>query len=188
MTHATMAFDGGVRGGNPGHAGFAAVITLAGKDYVIARPLKGRNTNNVAEYMGLIVGSKYAHHLGVEKLDIFSDSKLVVEQVNGNWRIDSPTMCKLCWEATGSPRAALPRPLDSGVGSAPSEHHRRCRLRQGRAVCNEPLASQPTGPICKATWQISPRGRMRVPTCACAYGRACVGNSNTIATTTVIQQ
>jgi ribonuclease HI len=99
MIHAAMAFDGGVRGGNPGHAGFAAVITLAGEDYVIARPLKGRNTNNVAEYMGLIVGSKYAAHLGVTNLDISSDSKLVVEQVNGNWRIDSPTMCKLCWEA-----------------------------------------------------------------------------------------
>src|SRR3954470_19772499 len=92
MIHAAMAFDGGVRGGNPGHAGFAAVITLAGTDYVIARPLKGRKTNNDAEYMGLIVGLKYAHHLGVEEIDIISDSKLVVEQVNRRWRTDSQSM------------------------------------------------------------------------------------------------
>jgi ribonuclease HI len=92
MISATMAFDGGVRGGNPGHAGFAAVITLAETDYVIARPLKGLKTNNDAEYMGLIVGLKYAHHLGVEQIDIVSDSKLVVEQVNGRWRTDSQSM------------------------------------------------------------------------------------------------
>jgi ribonuclease HI len=101
MIHASMSFDGGVRGGNPGHAGFAAVIVLSefGDERIIARPIRGRHTNNYAEYMGLIVGAKYAHHLGVQRIDIVSDSKLVVEQVNGNWRIDSPVMCKLCWEA-----------------------------------------------------------------------------------------
>ena len=86
MIQASMSFDGGVRGGNPGHAGFAAVITIAGTKHTIARPMRGLNTNNDAEYMGLIVGLKYASHLGVTAIDIYSDSKLVVEQVNGNWR------------------------------------------------------------------------------------------------------
>ena len=99
---AGMTFDGGVRGGNPGHAGFAAVITIAGKAHTIARPLRGKNSNNVAEYMGLIVGLKYAHHLGVTEINIFSDSKLVVEQVNGNWRTDSYTMRMLCRDARDS--------------------------------------------------------------------------------------
>lgn len=84
--HAHMSFDGGVRGGNPGHAGFAAVIATAEGEFIIARPLKGKHTNNYAEYQGLIVGIKYAKHLGVTNLDIISDSKLVVEQVNGRWR------------------------------------------------------------------------------------------------------
>jgi ribonuclease HI len=101
MTHASMTFDGGVRGGNPGHAGFAAVIVLSefGDEHIIARPLKGLKTNNDAEYMGFIVGLKYAHHLGVDRIDIKSDSKLVVEQVNGNWRCDSHTMRLYCREA-----------------------------------------------------------------------------------------
>lgn len=92
MIHASMSFDGGVRGGNPGHAGWAAVIVIAGNTHTIARPMRGLKTNNDAEYTGLIVGLKYAHHLGVEEIDITSDSKLVVEQVNGNWRCDSTTM------------------------------------------------------------------------------------------------
>jgi ribonuclease HI len=92
MIHGAMHFDGGVRGGNPGHAGFAAVIRLAGVEHVIARPMRGLKTNNDAEYTGLIVGIKYAAHLGVTFIEIYSDSKLVVEQVNGNWRCDSETM------------------------------------------------------------------------------------------------
>jgi ribonuclease HI len=99
MIHAAMSFDGGVRGGNPGHAGFAAVIRLAGKLHTIARPLKGLRTNNYAEYMGLIVGAKYAHTLGATMIDITSDSKLVVNQVNDNWRCDSHDMLQLCTEA-----------------------------------------------------------------------------------------
>jgi ribonuclease HI len=99
MIHAAMSFDGGVRGGNPGHAGFAAVISLAGKLHTIARPLKGLRTNNYAEYMGLIVGAKYAHTLGATMIDITSDSKLVVNQVNDNWRCDSHDMLQLCTEA-----------------------------------------------------------------------------------------
>jgi ribonuclease HI len=101
MKHAAMSFDGGVRGGNPGHAGFAAVIVLSefGDEYVIARPLKGLKTNNDAEYMGLIVGLKYAHFLGADAIDIKSDSKLVVEQVNGRWRTDSKTMSDYQQEA-----------------------------------------------------------------------------------------
>jgi ribonuclease HI len=92
MIHGAMSFDGGVRGGNPGHAGWAAVIVIAGTMHTIARPMRGLKTNNDAEYTGLIVGLKYAAHLGVQEIDITSDSKLVVEQVNGNWRCDSHTM------------------------------------------------------------------------------------------------
>ena len=99
MIHGAMAFDGGVRGGNPGHAAFAAVITIAGNLKTIARPMRGLNTNNDAEYMGLIVGLKYATHLGVTQIDITSDSKLVVEQVNGNWRTDTKRMRDYKFEA-----------------------------------------------------------------------------------------
>jgi len=92
MIYGYMSFDGGVRGGNPGHAGFAAVIRTGEREYVIARPMRGKKTNNDAEYTGLIVGLKYALHLGVQEIEIVSDSKLVVEQVNGKWKCDSKTM------------------------------------------------------------------------------------------------
>jgi ribonuclease HI len=67
--------------------------------YDRSRPLKGLRTNNYAEYMGLIVGAKYAHTLGATMIDITSDSKLVVNQVNDNWRCDSHDMLQLCTEA-----------------------------------------------------------------------------------------
>ena len=97
--HASMSFDGGVRGGNPGHAGFAAVIDLAGEQHTIARPLRGPHTNNDAEYMGLIVGTKYAKYLGSDTIAIYSDSKLVVEQVNGRWQVKTESIRLLRREA-----------------------------------------------------------------------------------------
>ena len=86
---AVAHIDGGARPTNPGHAGFAVVIKLDdGSEHVIARYI-GWRTNNVAEYFAMIMAVKYARGLGAEALEVFSDSRLVVEQVHGRWRVKS---------------------------------------------------------------------------------------------------
>lgn len=100
---AVAYIDGGARPTNPGHAGFAVVITLypQGEEHVIARYL-GWRTNNVAEYFALIMAIKYARGLGADELSVFSDSRLVVEQVHGRWRVKSDDLRPLNNEARDS--------------------------------------------------------------------------------------
>ena len=80
--------DGGSRG-NPGPAGYGAVVRDAADDLVLAERADGigRETNNVAEYRGLIAALEAALELGITELDMRMDSKLVVEQVSGRWKV-----------------------------------------------------------------------------------------------------
>src|SRR5712691_11158618 len=59
----------------------------------------GRATNNVAEYTALIIGLEEARRRGVDDLDVRMDSKLVVEQMNGRWKIKHPNMKPLALRA-----------------------------------------------------------------------------------------
>jgi dinuclear metal center YbgI/SA1388 family protein len=79
--------DGGARG-NPGPAGIGARLMTAGGEVVedLADYI-GRATNNVAEYQALIAGLEVALDRGVERLDVFLDSELVVKQVNGQYKV-----------------------------------------------------------------------------------------------------
>jgi ribonuclease H / adenosylcobalamin/alpha-ribazole phosphatase len=80
--------DGGSRG-NPGPAGYGAVVLDPDTDAVLAerRGGLGRTTNNVAEYQGLIAGLAAARELGADAVAVRMDSKLVVEQMSGRWKI-----------------------------------------------------------------------------------------------------
>ena len=77
--------DGAARG-NPGEAGFGVVFETASGTEEIAGFL-GRTTNNVAEYIGLLAALGKAERAGVERLEIFSDSQLVVRQLEGAYRV-----------------------------------------------------------------------------------------------------
>ncbi len=86
--------DGGSRG-NPGPAGFGAVLKDAETGEVIAEAAEsiGRATNNVAEYRGLIAGLElYGEHTPDALLEVRMDSKLVIEQMAGRWKIKHPDM------------------------------------------------------------------------------------------------
>ena len=98
MRTAVAHIDGGARPTNPGHAGFAVVINLDGREFILSRYI-GRHTNNWAEFTGLIVAVKYANDLGAEALEVVSDSKLVVEQVHGRWRLRNDDLRPLVYEA-----------------------------------------------------------------------------------------
>jgi ribonuclease HI len=81
--------DGGSRG-NPGPAAYGVVIR-DGRGEIVARLKKyiGQNTNNVAEYFGLIAALDYAQAHGVRALRIESDSELLVKQMRGIYKVKS---------------------------------------------------------------------------------------------------
>lgn len=94
--------DGGSRG-NPGPAGYGAVVLEPGTEEVLAERAEGIGvaTNNVAEYQGLIAGLRAAIELGATEVEVRMDSKLVVEQMSGRWQIKHPAMKPLAKEAAG---------------------------------------------------------------------------------------
>jgi ribonuclease HI len=88
--------DGGSRG-NPGPAAYGAVV---GKGAEIVRELAGTvgtATNNVAEYSGLVIALQWlaSHTDASAQVEVKLDSKLVVEQMSGRWKIKHPDMQKL---------------------------------------------------------------------------------------------
>jgi probable phosphoglycerate mutase len=99
--------DGGSRG-NPGPAGYGAVVRDADTGEVLREIAAGIGlaSNNVAEYRGLIAGLTAAIDLGAQSVDVRMDSKLVVEQMAGRWKVKHPDMQVLAKEA-----AALIRQL-----------------------------------------------------------------------------
>ena len=101
MNHLVVEADGGSRG-NPGPAGYGAVVLDAGSGQVLARRngFLGTATNNVAEYRGLISGLQAAAALQPSaRVAVRMDSKLVVEQMSGRWQVKHPSMRPLAKEA-----------------------------------------------------------------------------------------
>ena len=95
--------DGGSRG-NPGPAGYGAVVRDAATGETLAEVAEyiGRATNNVAEYRGLIAGLRAARDLDPDAtVRVRMDSRLVVEQMSGRWKIRHPDMRPLAAEARG---------------------------------------------------------------------------------------
>jgi probable phosphoglycerate mutase len=101
--------DGGARG-NPGPAGWGAVVREADTGQVLLERSAaiGRATNNVAEYGGLIAGLTAAAELEATAVEVRMDSKLVIEQMTGRWKIKHPALRPLAAQA-----AALVRRFDT---------------------------------------------------------------------------
>ncbi|WP_371671870.1 bifunctional RNase H/acid phosphatase [Streptomyces sp. NBC_00289] len=94
--------DGGSRG-NPGPAGYGSVVLDAATGETLAEAAEyiGVTTNNVAEYRGLLAGLRAAHDLDPSaQVHVRMDSKLVVEQMSGRWKIKHPAMKPLATEAS----------------------------------------------------------------------------------------
>ena len=99
--HVIVYADGGSRG-NPGVAGSGAVVYAADGRTVlrdIVYVVGKKATNNVAEYHGMLRGLEAARDLGARTVEVYMDSKLVVEQMSGRWKIKHPDMQKLALEA-----------------------------------------------------------------------------------------
>lgn len=92
--------DGGSRG-NPGPAGAGALVREPGGRVLAERSRwLGTATNNVAEYEGLLLGLRAAAELGATEVDVRMDSKLVIEQMTGRWRVKHANLQPLASEAT----------------------------------------------------------------------------------------
>ncbi|MFB6640762.1 bifunctional RNase H/acid phosphatase [Streptomyces chartreusis] len=94
--------DGGSRG-NPGPAGYGSVVIDAATGQTLAEAAEyiGVATNNVAEYRGLVAGLRAAHELDpTATVHVRMDSKLVIEQMSGRWKIKHPDMKPLAFEAS----------------------------------------------------------------------------------------
>src|SRR5215472_15461929 len=93
----TAHCDGGSRG-NPGPAGYGAVIEDP-QGQVVARLSEylGKQTNNFAEYSGLLAVLRWSLENGVRELKVVSDSELMVKQMKGAYKVASPGL-KPLWE------------------------------------------------------------------------------------------
>src|SRR5205085_835859 len=142
--------DGGARG-NPGPAGYGAVVRDAGTGEVLGERSAslGVATNNVAEYSGLIAGLEAAAQLGAREVEVRMDSKLVVEQMSGRWQIKHPGLRPLAAQA-----AALAKPAmgaAAGIEAArtdagrKAEHPPRSWSERVPASVRQPGWEPPTG-------------------------------------------
>jgi ribonuclease H / adenosylcobalamin/alpha-ribazole phosphatase len=97
---ARLSTDGGARG-NPGPAAYGYVLeTEDGQVLAAHGEAIGPATNNVAEYRGLVAGMAKAAELGVDELEVVSDSELLVKQMRGDYRVKSELLRPL-WEEAG---------------------------------------------------------------------------------------
>jgi len=122
--------DGASRG-NPGEAGFGVHVTAEdGSTVASLYGYLGRATNNVAEYQALLHGLRYAVSRGASRVEVFSDSELLVRQIAGRYRVKSPGLLPLHREAQG----LLARFERSRVAHVPRERNTEADALANRAV------------------------------------------------------
>ena len=124
---AVVSCDGAARG-NPGPAGIGALVTDA-DGAVLAEVADGIGvaTNNVAEYRAAIAGLERARDLGVTEILLRSDSRLLIEQLAGRFRVKNPTLQRLHHEA---------RQLLTGFRSARLKHVPREQNKEADRLAN----------------------------------------------------
>jgi len=161
--------DGGSRG-NPGPAGYGAVVEdPEGRVVAQLSEFLGKQTNNFAEYSGLLAVLKWANEHGVTQLKVVSDSELMVNQMKGRYKVGSPTLRPL-WEEAKREAARIAKfqmahtlrggnkdadrlaneAMDRGMGRKP----------QGTGIREQGSEGRSTGPAAGA--QQSPSARRQV--------------------------
>jgi ribonuclease HI len=111
---ARLSTDGGARG-NPGPAAFGYVLETEDGHVLAAHgEAIGVATNNVAEYRALVAGLAKAVELGVDELEVISDSELLVRQMRGEYKVKNAALRELSLQAA-SLAAQLRRVEDTAV-------------------------------------------------------------------------
>ena len=126
----TANIDGAARG-NPGPASYGVVVRdPSGAVVATLKKCIGHNTNNVAEYCGLIAALDYAQSRGIRALRIESDSELLVKQMRREYKVKSPELRPLFERANRMSR---------GFESFAIKHVFRERNREADALANQAL-------------------------------------------------
>ena len=96
---AVLWTDGAARG-NPGPAGIGAILkSQTGEVLFTGSEFLGHSTNNVAEYKAVLLGLAGALERGVERVEVRTDSELLIKQLKGEYRVKSPGLRPLFEEA-----------------------------------------------------------------------------------------
>ena len=118
--------DGASRG-NPGEAGFGVYVSAPPEAEARLYGYLGRATNNVAEYQALLHGLRFALARGAREVSVFSDSELLVRQLEGRYRVKNPGLQPLFREAQS---------LLARFDRARVSHVRREQNREADALAN----------------------------------------------------
>jgi len=134
--HALTAYVDGGSHGNPGPSGIGVLIhDLCGETIRIAKWI-GHQDNNVAEYIALMEALQHAVAAKAKALHVFSDSEIVVKQMNGQYACRSPRLYSLNWTCR-----KLARSLEFSIAHISREENReandlaRHAVREWMAEC-----------------------------------------------------
>jgi ribonuclease HI len=125
----TIYTDGAARG-NPGPAAFAYLIHRDGAEDIEAKGRLGETTNNIAEYTALVKALEHARQLGARRVRLFSDSELLVRQMEGEYQVKNEGLRPLFEEAKALRRA---------FENVTIRHIRRSENSRADRLCNEAL-------------------------------------------------
>jgi ribonuclease HI len=125
----TIHTDGAARG-NPGPAAFAYVIEQNGSPPIEVKGTLGETTNNVAEYTALLRALEHAKRLGARRVLVHSDSELMVNQMQGKYKVKHEGLRPLYEEARGHVAA---------FDEVTFRHVRREQNGRADRLCNEAL-------------------------------------------------
>lgn len=128
----TVHIDGAARG-NPGAAAYAFVLKHGDAPPITEKGCLGSATNNLAEYTALVRALKKAAELGVQRLQIHSDSELLVKQMNGEYRVKNESLRELFDEA---------KQLARRFQLVTLRHVPRAQNSEADRLCNEALDGQ----------------------------------------------
>lgn len=129
--------DGGARG-NPGTAGFGVFVQdESGEEVASLYGYLGEQTNNVAEYAGLLAALRYAASRGARRLRVRSDSQLLVRQINGEYKVKNSRLLELHRAARG---------MISRIGGVTVEHVRREQNKDADRLANEAMDTRGESP------------------------------------------
>lgn len=168
MPDATVHIDGAARG-NPGPAACSFVLARPGEPVVEFAERLGTATNNVAEYTALLAALEKAGQLGIKSLHVFSDSELLVKQMNGEYRVKNPDLQALYADA---------QTLRKHFDSLTVTHVRRDQNKRADELCNEALdadkkkSASPAAPSAPAGVVTDAAVRDEALTCLIAAARS----------------
>jgi len=131
----SLYFDGASRS-NPGPASYGGVIYNEKNEEIgTYKNYIGKHTNNQAEYLGCFAGIQACIQLNIKNLTVYGDSKLVIEQIGGRWKVKSANLKPIYTEIK---KVLDTKPFDTII----FKHVRRKYNKRADELANQALDEQ----------------------------------------------